>query len=114
MITSALTRVNAMGITASVFINNDEGGLHQDYDDWLEQLVPHEPISRYRHNRNGEDNRDAHLKWQVRGREVAVRWRTVVSTLAPGSRSSKARWNGRPVSLDGLRCKWVLARFIGE
>ena len=64
--------VNAMHITASVFINDDEGGLHQDYARWLEELAPHEPISRYLHNRTGEDNGDAHLKRQVMGREVVV------------------------------------------
>jgi secondary thiamine-phosphate synthase enzyme len=64
--------VNALHITASVFINDDEPGLHQDYDDWLEELAPHEPISRYRHNRTGEDNADAHLKRQIMGREVVV------------------------------------------
>jgi secondary thiamine-phosphate synthase enzyme len=61
-----------MHITASVFINDDERGLHADYEDWLEELAPHEPISRYRHNRIGEDNGDAHLKRQVVGREVVV------------------------------------------
>ena len=75
---SAVHEVNAMQcsslphITASVFINDDERGLHQDYDDWLEVLAPHEPISRYRHNRTGEDNGDAHLKRQIMGREVVV------------------------------------------
>jgi secondary thiamine-phosphate synthase enzyme len=64
--------VNAMHITASVFINDDESGLHQDYEEWLEGLAPHEPTSRYRHNRTGEDNADAHLKRQVMGREVVV------------------------------------------
>src|SRR5450756_1382152 len=65
-----LTLVNAMHITASVFINDDESGLHQDYEAWLEQLAPHAPTSRYRHNDIGEDNADAHLKRQVMGREV--------------------------------------------
>jgi secondary thiamine-phosphate synthase enzyme len=67
-----LCLVNAMHITASVFINDDESGLHADYDEWLEKLAPHEPVSRYRHNRTGEDNGDAHLKRQVMGREVVV------------------------------------------
>ncbi len=67
-----LCLVNAMHITASVFINDDERGLHADYEEWLEELAPHAPISRYRHNRTGEDNGDAHLKRQVMGREVVV------------------------------------------
>jgi secondary thiamine-phosphate synthase enzyme len=71
-IREGLALVNAMHITASVFINDDETGLHQDYDDWLESLAPHDPVSQYRHNRTGEDNADAHLKRQVMGREVVV------------------------------------------
>jgi secondary thiamine-phosphate synthase enzyme len=67
-----LALVNAMHITASVFINDDEPGLHQDYDEWLEKLAPHDPTSKYRHNRTGEDNGDAHLKRQIMGREVVV------------------------------------------
>ena len=71
-IREGLCLVNAMHITASVFINDDEAGLHKDYADWLEKLAPHEPVSAYRHNRTGEDNGDAHLKRQVMGREVTV------------------------------------------
>lgn len=71
-VTDGLCLVNAMHITASVFINDDERGLLADYDDWLEQLAPHEPIDRYRHNQTGEDNADAHLKRQIMGREVVV------------------------------------------
>jgi secondary thiamine-phosphate synthase enzyme len=67
-----LVLINAMHITASVFINDDESGLHQDYEKWLEELAPHEPVSQYRHNLTGEDNADAHLKRQVMGREVVV------------------------------------------
>jgi hypothetical protein len=67
-----LTLVNAMHITASVFINDDESGLHHDYEKWLEGLAPHAPIRQYRHNDTGEDNADAHLKRQVMGREVVV------------------------------------------
>src|ERR1051325_4446723 len=67
-----LVLVNAMHITASVFINDDESGLHHDYEHWLERLAPHEPISQYRHNDTGEDNADAHMKRQVMGREVVV------------------------------------------
>ena len=67
-----LCLVNAMHITASVYINDNESGLIQDYDEWLEKLAPHEPTAQYRHNRTGEDNADAHLKRQVMGREVVV------------------------------------------
>jgi secondary thiamine-phosphate synthase enzyme len=69
---SGLILVNAMHITSSVFINDDESGLHRDYDRWLEKLAPHELLSQYHHNRTGEDNGDAHLKHQVMGREVVV------------------------------------------
>ena len=71
-IKEGLVLVNAMHITASVFINDDESGLHQDYEAWLEKLAPHEPVSQYHHNRTGEDNGDAHLKRQIMGREVVV------------------------------------------
>ena len=71
-ITEGLMLVNPMHITASVFINDDESGLHRDYKKFLEDLVPHEPISQYRHNDTGEDNADAHIKRQVMGREVVV------------------------------------------
>jgi len=71
-IQEGLILVNAMHITAPVFVNDDEPGLHQDYDDWLEGLAPHEPVSHYRHNRTGEDNGDAHLKRQIMGREAVV------------------------------------------
>ena len=71
-VSEGLALVNAMHITASVFINDDESGLHADYDAWLERLAPHEPVSGYRHNRTGEDNADAHMKRQVMGREVVV------------------------------------------
>ena len=72
MIKRGLTLVSAMHITASVFINDDESGLHHDYEVWLEELAPHAPIDQYWHNRTGEDNADAHLKRQVMGREVVV------------------------------------------
>src|ERR1044071_7473005 len=71
-IQEGLVLVNAMHITASVFINDNESGLHHDYEVWLEQLAPHEPVGQYWHNRTGEDNADAHLKRQVMGREVVV------------------------------------------
>jgi secondary thiamine-phosphate synthase enzyme len=72
MMKRGLTLVAAMHITASVFINDDESGLHQEYEKWLEGLAPHAPIRQYRHNDTGEDNADAHLKRQVMGREVLV------------------------------------------
>ena len=71
-ITEGLVLVNAMHITASVFINDDEPGLHYDYENWLEKVTPHQPIKHYRHNDTGEDNADAHLKRQIMGREVVV------------------------------------------
>ena len=71
-IREGLVLVNSMHITSSVFINDDEHGLHQDYDKWLEKLAPHEPTLQYRHNDTGEDNADAHMKRQVMGREVVV------------------------------------------
>jgi len=71
-IREGLALVNAMHITASVFINDDEKGLHHDYEVWLENLAPHEPVDRYHHNRTGEDNADAHIKRQVMGRELVV------------------------------------------
>src|SRR6201987_91981 len=71
-VAEGLALVNAMHITASVFINDDESGLHQDYEKWLQRLAPHEPTSQYLHNRTGEDNADAHMKRQLMGREVVV------------------------------------------
>src|SRR5258705_11713861 len=71
-IVEGLALINAMHITASAFINDDESGLHHDYETWLEQLAPHEPVSRYHHNKTGEDNADAHIKKQEMGREVVV------------------------------------------
>src|SRR5574341_1697389 len=71
-IREGLCLVNAMHITASVFINDDEHGLHQDYEKWLEKLAPHEPVNQYRHNDTGEDNADAHMKRQIMGRGVVV------------------------------------------
>ena len=85
-----LSLVDAMHITASVFINDDEYGLHQDYEKWLEGLAPHAPIRQYRHNDTGEGNADAHMKRQIMGREVVVAVTNGRSTLAPGSRSSTA------------------------
>jgi len=99
--------VNAMHITASVFINDDEPGLHQDYADWLEQLAPHEPISHYRHNRTGEDNGDAHLKRQVMGREVVVAISEGHLDFGPWEQIFYGEFDGR-------RPKRVLVKIIGE
>ena len=77
-----LILVNAMHITASVFINDHESGLHHDYDVWLEKLAPHEPLSQYQHNRTGEDNADAHMKRQVMGQDYRrIRWKNDVSDV---------------------------------
>jgi len=99
--------VNAMHITASVFINDDETGLHQDYENWLEKLAPHEPVSRYQHNRTGEDNGDAHLKRQVMGREVVV--------AITGGKLDFGPWEQIFYGeFDGRRKKRVLVKIIGE
>ena len=106
-ITEGLCLVNAMHITASVFINDDESGLHQDYDDWLEELAPHAPVSHYRHNRTGEDNADAHLKRQVMGREVVV--------AITNGRLDFGPWEQIfYYEFDGRRQKRALIKIIGE
>ena len=98
---------NAMHITASVFINDDESGLHEDYERWLENLAPHEPVSRYFHNRTGEDNGDAHLKRQVMGREVVV--------AVTGGKLDFGPWEKIFYGeFDGGRRKRVLVKVIGE
>ena len=98
---------NAMHITASVFINDDESGLHEDYERWLEQLAPHEPVSRYHHNRTGEDNGDAHLKRQVMGREVVA--------AVTGGKLDFGPWEQIFYGeFDGGRRKRVLVKVIGE
>lgn len=102
-----LCLVNAMHITASVFINDDESGLHQDYDRWLEQLAPHEPVSQYLHNRTGEDNADAHLKRQVMGREVVVAITHGELDFGPWEQIFYGEFDGR-------RPKRVLIKIIGE
>ena len=89
MIKRVLTLVNAQHITASVFINDDESGLHQDYEKWLEGLAPHAPIRQYRHNDTGEDNADAHMKRQIMGREVVV----AVTKGRPRSSSRCHHWS---------------------
>ena len=106
-IKEGLVLVNAMHITASVFINDDEHGLHQDYEDWLERLAPHAPISQYRHNRTGEDNGDAHLKRQIMGREVVV--------AVTNGRLDFGTWERIFYGeFDGRRRKRVLVKIIGE
>lgn len=102
-----LCLVNAMHITASVFINDNESGLHDDYKRWLEELAPHEPISRYKHNRTGEDNGDAHHKRQIMGREVVVAITKGRLDLGPW----EAIFYGE---FDGRRSKRVLIKIIGE
>jgi len=101
-----LCLINAMHITASVFINDDEAGLIQDYDDWLEGLAPHEPVSRYRHN-TGEDNGDAHLKRQIMGREVVVAVTNGKLDLGPWEQIFYGEF-------DGKRRKRILIKIIGE
>jgi secondary thiamine-phosphate synthase enzyme len=106
-IREGLCLVNAMHITASVFINDDESGLHHDYDVWLEKLAPHEPVSSYQHNRTGEDNADAHMKRQLMGREVVV--------AVTGGRLDFGPWEQIFYGeFDGGRRKRVLVKVIGE
>lgn len=102
-----LVLVNAMHITASVFINDDESGLHHDYERWLEQLAPHEPVTQYRHNDTGEDNADAHLKRQVMGREVVVAITDGRLDFGPWEQIFYGEFDGR-------RRKRVLIKIIGE
>jgi len=102
-----LVLVNAMHITASVFINDDESGLHRDYDRWLEKLAPHEPVSSYDHNRTGEDNADAHMKRQIMGREVVV--------AISGGKLDFGPWEQIFYGeFDGRRRKRALVKIIGE
>ncbi len=102
-----LCLVNAMHITASVFINDDEPGLHQDFERWLEGLAPHEPLSRYQHNRTGEDNGDAHLKRTVMGREVVVAVTAGKLDMGPWEQIFYGEFDGR-------RRKRVLVKVLGE
>ncbi|MEK6713394.1 MAG: secondary thiamine-phosphate synthase enzyme YjbQ [Nitrospirota bacterium] len=106
-IREGLCLVNAMHITASVFINDDEQGLLQDYDDFLERLAPNEPTSQYRHNRTGEDNGDAHIKRQFMGREVVVAITNGKLDFGPWERIFYGEFDGR-------RRKRVLVKIIGE
>ena len=102
-----LVLVNAMHISASVFINDDESGLHHDYEVWLEKLAPHAPISQYRHNATGEDNADAHLKRQIMGREVVVAVTAGRLDFGPWEQIFYGEFDGR-------RKKRVLVKVIGE
>jgi secondary thiamine-phosphate synthase enzyme len=106
-IKEGLMLVNAMHITSSVFINDDESGLHADFEEWLENLAPHEPVSKYRHNRTGEDNADAHLKRQVMGREVVVAITQGRLDFGPWEQVFYGEFDGR-------RKKRVLVKIIGE
>ena len=106
-IKEGLCLVNAMHITASVFINDNESGLHNDYEKWLEELAPHEPIDHYHHNDTGEDNADAHLKRQVMGREVVVAITNGELDFGPWETIFYGEF-------DGKRNKRVLVKIIGE
>jgi secondary thiamine-phosphate synthase enzyme len=106
-IKEGLVLVNAMHITASVFINDDEHGLHQDYEKWLERLAPHEPVAGYRHNDTGEDNADAHMKRQVMGREVTV----AITNGGLDFGTWEQIFYGE---FDGRRRKRALIKIIGE
>ncbi len=106
-IREGLALVCPMHITASVFINDDESGLHQDYDRWLEEIAPHEPVRQYRHNDTGEDNADAHIKRQIMGREVVV--------AVTEARLDFGTWEQIFYGeFDGRRRKRVLVKIIGE
>jgi len=106
-IMDGLCLVNAMHITASVFINDDEPGLHRDYKKWLEELAPHEPLSRYDHNLTGEDNGDAHHKRQIMGREVVVAVSSGQLDFGPWEQIFYGEF-------DGGRRKRALVKIIGE
>ena len=106
-VAEGLCLVNAMHITASVFINDDESGLHADYERWLEELAPHEPVDHYRHNDTGEDNADAHLKRQVMGREVVVAITKGQLHFGPWEQIFYGEFDGR-------RRKRLLVKIIGE
>ncbi|MCX8059042.1 MAG: secondary thiamine-phosphate synthase enzyme YjbQ [Spirochaetes bacterium] len=106
-IKDGLCLVNAMHITASVFINDDEGGLHNDYKKWLEEIAPHEPITLYEHNRTGETNGDAHLKRQIMGREVVIAITDGKLDFGPWEQIFYGEF-------DGKRPKKVLIKIIGE
>ena len=105
-VSEGMCLANAMHITASVFVNDNEPGLHSDYKEWLEELAPHEPVSRYRHNETGEDNADAHLKRQIMGREAVL--------AVTGGRLDLGPWEAVFYGeFDGRRDKRVLVKVIG-
>ncbi len=106
-IKEGLCLVNAMHITASVFINDNESGLHKDYDIWLEKLAPHDPTEQYKHNETGEDNADAHMKRQIMGREVLVAITNGRLDFGPWEQIFYGEF-------DGQRKKRVLVKVIGE
>lgn len=106
-IKEGLCLVNTMHISASVFINDNESGLHKDYAKWLEKLAPHEPISQYQHNDTGEDNADAHLKRQIMGREVVIAITSGELDFGPWEQIFYGEF-------DGMRPKRVLVKIIGE
>jgi secondary thiamine-phosphate synthase enzyme len=106
-VAEGLCLVNAMHITASVFINDDESGLHADYERWLEELAPHEPIEHYQHNNTGEDNADAHLKRQVMGRDVVVAITKGQLHFGPWEQIFYGEFDGR-------RRKRLLVKIIGD
>ena len=106
-VSEGMVLVNAMHISASVFINDEESGLHHDYDAWLEKLAPHAPTSQYRHNDTGEDNADAHLKRQVMGREVVIAITKGALDFGPWEQVFYGEFDGR-------RRKRVLVKVIGE
>ena len=106
-IKEGLCLVNAMHITASVFINDNESGLHQDYEKWLEELAPHFPTEQYNHNKTGEDNADAHLKRQVMGRETIIAITNGKLDFGPWEQIFYGEFDGR-------RSKRVLVKIIGE
>ena len=106
-IREGLCLVNAMHITASIFINDNESGLHHDYEKWLEELAPHEPVDKYEHNKTGEDNADAHLKRQVMGREVVIAITNGQLDFGPWEQIFYGEFDGR-------RSKRILVKLIGE
>jgi secondary thiamine-phosphate synthase enzyme len=106
-IREGIVLITAMHITASVFINDDESGLHHDFKEWLEAMAPHEPISSYRHNDTGEDNADAHIKRQIMGREVVVAITAGKLDFGPWEQIFYGEFDGR-------RKKRVLVKIIGE
>lgn len=102
-----LCLVNSMHISSSIFINDNETGLHKDFDKWLEQLAPHSPVSQYRHNDTGEDNADAHLKRQIMGRDVVIAITNGKLDFGPWEQVFYGEF-------DGQRNKKVLVKVIGE